>query len=142
MSHTKVFDQIFEAIQMDPDAKKAFLAMSREEQLLAILGMQSFIRSEVANVEKDLINLGTEFHEFKKESVNYRIRREKQEKKLLGSLEGDDDMSTTQKIAREIAKAFSQRFDFWTWFRDKVLPAVVTAIALGVLYLVFGGKLP
>ena len=140
MTKPTVFDQVFEAIRMDPDAKKVFMAMPREEQLLAILGMQSFIRSEVANLEKDVINLRSEVTESKKESREYRIRREKKEKSLLGDLEGDEKMSTTQKIVREISKEFSKRFDFWTWFIDKVLPAVVTAIALGILYLVFGGK--
>ena len=142
MTHSTVFDQIFEAIQMDPEAKKAFLAMPREEQLLTILGMQSFIRSELANVKKDVIDVRSDLTEFKKESRAYRVQREKQEKKMLGSLEGDDELSTTQKIVREVAKAFSQRFDFWIWFRDKVLPGIVSLIALAILYLTFGGKLP
>jgi hypothetical protein len=140
--HSAVYNDLFQAVQMDDDAKRVFLAMSREEQLLAILGMQSFVRSEVATVKKDIIDVRQDLNEFKKETRSYRVHRERQEKKMFGGEEGDDEMSTTQKIAKEIAKALSQRFDFWIWFRDKVMPAVVTAITLGILYLVFGGKLP
>ena len=142
MTHSVLFDQIFEAIQMDAEAKKAFLAMTREEQLLAILGMQGFIRSELVKVKKDVIDVRTDFTEFKRESREYRKERERQEKQMLGSLEGDEDMSTTQKIVREVAKAFAQRFDFWAWFRDRVLPTLLTGFILGLLYLVYGGKLP
>jgi hypothetical protein len=140
MAPRTVFDHVFEAIQMDPEAKKVFMAMPREEQLFAILGMQSFIRSELANVEKDVINVKSELSEIKKESREYRVRREKKEKNTLGDFEGDEKHSTTEKIVKAVAAEFQKRFDFWVWFRDKVLPAVVTAIALGVLYLVFGGK--
>jgi hypothetical protein len=134
------FQEIFDAVQMDENAKKVFLAMPREEQLLAIVGMQAWMRSELVNIKRDVLETKKDLEESKKETLQYRVRRERQEKKLLGSLEGDDQMSTTQKIVREIAKEFSKRFDFWAWFRDKVLPAILTAIALGILYLVFGGK--
>jgi hypothetical protein len=134
------FKEIFDAVQMDENAKKVFLAMPREEQLLAIVGMQAWMRSELVNIKRDVLETKKDMEETKKETLQYRVRRERQEKKLLGSLEGDDQVSTTQKIVREIAKEFSKRFDFWAWFRDKVLPAILTAIALGILYLVFGGK--
>ena len=136
------FSNIFDAVQMDEDAKKVFLSMPREEQLLAILGMQAWIRSELTSVKKAEIELRQDFHEFKKESVAYRTRRERKEKNVFGDLEGDDEVSTTAKIAREVAKAFSQRFDFWVWFRDKVLPGLISLITIGILYLVFGGRIP
>ncbi len=141
-SHSEIFDQIFEAIQMDDEAKKVFLAMPREEQLLAILGMQSWTRAELVNVKKDVINVRGDLTEFKRESREYRVKRERKENHLLGDLEGDDGMSTTQKIVREIAKEFGKRFDFWAWFRDRVLPSIITLITLAILYLTFGGKVP
>ncbi len=140
MSH--IFDQIFEAIQMDEDAKKVFLAMPREEQLLAILGMQSFVRSELVNVKKDLIDVRSDLNTFKRESLEYRGQRERRERNMLGELQGDDEMSTTQKIVREITNQLQARFDFWVWFRDKVLPQVIALITLAILYLTFGGKVP
>ena len=136
------FSAMLESIQMDEDAKKVFMAMPREEQLAAILGIQAWTRSELVNIKKEQIQLRQDFNESKKESLQYRIRREKQEKRLLGGLEGDDEMSTTQKIVREIKKEFSNRFDFWIWFRDKVLPSVAVAIVLGLLYLLFGKPVP
>lgn len=46
-----------------------------------------------------------------------------------------------QDTAEKIRAALAARFDSWVWFRDKVLPSLITFIVMGVLYLVFGGKL-
>lgn len=136
------FNEIFDAIQMDAEAKKVFLAMPREEQLLAILGMEAWIRSELVKTKRDVLVLQQDFTEFKEESMRYRLLRERHERQLFGNFEGDDEMSTTQKIVREIKKEFQDRFDFWIWFRDKVLPGIIGLITLSILYLTFGGKLP
>jgi hypothetical protein len=139
MSHeTSGFKDLFDTVQMDPEAKQVFLAMPREEQLLAIIGMQAWLRSDVANVKKDVIETKSDLKEFKREMNSYRMRREKKEEDRERG--GEELLTTTQKIVREVSKAFSQRFDFWTWFRDKVLPAIMTAISLGILYAVFGPK--
>jgi hypothetical protein len=139
---TKVdFQEIFDAVQMDENAKKVFLAMPREEQLLAILGMNAWTRSELAIVKKDVVNIQGELEETRRDLISYRIKRERQERENR-EYSDDETVTTTQKIVKEVAKAFAQRFDFWTWFRDRVLPTVMTAITLGILYLIFGGKLP
>jgi hypothetical protein len=117
-------------MEMDDEAKKAFLAMVREEQLLAIMGMQAFIRSDLANVKKRQI-------EFENELRQYRMQRERRE-----DTHDSEVMNTTQKIVTAIANAKAQEFNFWLWFRDKVLPGIISLITLGILYLVFGGKLP
>ena len=122
---------------MDVEVRRTFLAMSREEQLLAILGMLSYSRSEMAIVKKTQIEFGQDLGAFKKELREVRRERERREQQ-----HEDDLLTTTQKIAREITKAFSSRFDFWTWARDRILPPIVIAFILGLLYLVFGGKLP
>ncbi len=124
------FTEMFDAVQMDPDARKVFIAMEREEQLLAILGMQAWIRSELVVIKKDVISTKSDLDEFKKESRRYRVRREKRE----GTAEDDDTMTTTQKIASQFNKP-------WIWFRDKVLPQIVSMIVIAILILTFGGKL-
>lgn len=113
----------------DRDAKEYFLAMSREDQLLVVLSMEGSNSNRLAKVEKWQI-------EFEKDSRLYRREREQRE----GN--GEDVMSITQKMAKVVAQEFAKRFDFWTWFRDRVLPGVITLIVLAVLYLTFGGKLP
>jgi len=115
---------------MDEGAKRAFLSMTREEQLLAILGMQSYIRAKVSTIEKRQID-------FEDELRIYRIERESKERK-----QRDDVLSTTQKVIREITKAMDARFNWGVYFRDKVLPQVIIVIVLGMLYLVFGRGMP
>jgi hypothetical protein len=126
------FAEIFDAVQMDDGAKKVFLNMAREEQLLAILGMQAWMRSELVAVRKEVINTKDDLGEFKKESRRYRIRREKQEGSQLSE---DETMSTTEKISQQMNKP-------WIWFRDKVLPGIVQLATLALLYFIFGGKIP
>jgi hypothetical protein len=121
--------------QMDEDVKNAFLSMSPEEQLLAIWNMQQYLRGEIAVVKKRQL---TSEIDVKK----YRNYREKREKELFGENEDDNGMSITQKVmklaAKEVADAFARRFDFWVWFRDRVLPVLVTGFIIGLLYLVYG----
>ena len=139
---TKVdFQEIFDAVQMDESAKAVFLAMPREEQLLAILGMNAWTRSELVIVKKDVINIQADLEETRRDMLSYRIKRERQERENREYTD-DETVTTTQKIVREVAKAFAQRFDFWSWFRDRVLPTIFTVITLAILYFVFGGRIP
>ena len=121
------FAEIFDSVQMDPEARKVFIAMPREEQLLAILGMQAWMRAELVTVKKQVIETQDNLEEFKKESRRYRVKRERRE----GVNDGDDTMSTTEKISQQFNKP-------WVWFRDKVLPQVISLIVLAILYLTFG----
>lgn len=114
----------------DDDAKEAFLSMSREDQLIVLLSMEGSNSNRLAKVEKWQID-------YERESRMYRAQRERRE-----NHDDDDVMGTTQKILKAIADAEAKRFDFWTWFRDRVLPGVISLIVLAILYLTFGGKLP
>ena len=115
---------------LDDDAKASFLAMPREDQLLVVLSMEGANSNRLAIVERWQI-------EFEKEARKYRIERENKENGQEGNI-----MSITQKMAQVVAQEFAKRFDFWTWFRDRILPPIAIAFILGLLYLVFGGKLP
>jgi len=125
----KDLDELLE-VDFDEDAKDSFLKMTREEQLMAILGIQAYTRSKLASLEKRQID-------FEKDVHNYRGTRERKQ-----NLHNGDMQDNTEKIAKQIKEAFAQRFDFWVWFRDRVLPTVIGVVTLGILYLVFGGKLP
>jgi len=109
------------AVQADKEARQVFLSMPREEQLLAILGMIAFLSSQIAGLQKD--------------AIDYRHKREE-----IEDGHSQEVMNTTQKIVKAISEAKASEFNFWLWFRDKVLPAVATAITLAVLYLAFGGR--
>lgn len=112
---------ILNLIEIDQDAKKVFLAMPREEQLLAILGMQSYTRSKLANLENRIITA-------EEDAIRYRSLREKRE------LAHDDKLlDTTQKIAAAIQQAFAGRFDAFVYFRDKILPALLIVIMIYLL---------
>lgn len=115
--------EMLQAVQADKEAKKVFLAMPREEQLLAILGMISFINAQFVNLQKD--------------QIEYRREREKKEER-----QSDILIDTGEKIAIGIKKVMGERFDSWTYFRDRILPPILVAFILGLLYLVFGGKIP
>jgi hypothetical protein len=135
------FQDIFDAVQMDENAKKVFLSMPREEQLLAILGINAWTRSELAIVKKDVVNIQEGLEETRRDLISYRFKRERQERESREYAD-DEVIGVTEKIVKEVGKAFAQRFDFWVWFRDRVLPTIIGVITLGILYLVFGGKLP
>lgn len=145
---------ILDMIEMDETAKQVFMAMSREDQLFAILGMVSFLRNELAVVKKGQIGTQDEVKKLREDQNHYRQVRERREKLLQdqingifnragsmtmpGRIEDADEEDTTEKVAAEVAKIFASRFDFWIWFRDKVLPTIILTIILGLLYLVFG----
>lgn len=115
---------------MDADARGMFLNLMREEQLLIIFGMESQNSNRLAVVERRQIA-------FEDELRLYRKNREEKENAHQHILE-----DTTDKIRVAIKEAFSQRFDWSIYFRDKILPTILTAISLGILYVVFGGKVP
>jgi len=60
--------------QMDDEAREAFLSLSREEQLLAILSMETYVRAKLATLEKRLLEL-------EKDLIAYRKQREEVEQK-------------------------------------------------------------
>lgn len=114
---------------MDYEAKDFFLGASREDQLTILLSMEYSNSNRLAVLERRQIEFENDMREYRKQ----RERRENDDEDLLG---------TTQKILRAIAEAESKKFDYAVWFRDRVLPQVITLITLAILYLTFGGKLP
>lgn len=113
---------MLEMVQADREAKKVFLAMPREEQLLAILGMIAYLGNQIAKSQK--------------ESIEYRQTREKEERKR-----GDSLVNTGERIAEGIKKALGEReankFDFWRYLLDKVVPGIIQFIILALLALIF-----
>lgn len=117
--------------KLDSEQRATYSAMSLENQLLVIFSLEMSNSNRLAIVEKRQAD-------FTEDVQEYRLKREKRE---VGHSE-EDVMNTTQKIIKAIAEAEAKRFDFWMWFRDRVLPQIITLITLAVLYLTFGGKLP
>jgi hypothetical protein len=109
-------------ISQDDIQKSAFLLLPLNEQMAVLFDMQRYLRGEIASVKK-------EFIDFEEELRQVRRNREKREEKH------DQDMLTTTE---KIALALSKRFDVWTYFRDKILPQILTLIIIGLLYLIFG----
>jgi hypothetical protein len=94
--------------------RNIFRHMQATDQIMALFDMARYVRSEIAGMRKDLIN-------FTDDVKAYRNSREQSEE------------GTTQKIERIL----STKFDFGVWFRDKVLPSVITTIVIALLFLVF-----
>ena len=82
---------------------------------MALFDMTRYVRAEIASTKRAVLDLGEDLHA-------YRKMREYSE----------SNQSTTQKIQTILDKR-----DALKWFVDKVLPAVIIAIVMGILYLVF-----
>lgn len=113
---------------MDEDAKAMFLDMTREEQLTVLLSMAASNSNRLALVERRQID-------FEADYKSYRRERERKEN-------GEDEMGTTQKIVKMIEEERAKQFNYAIWFRDRVMPQVITLITLAILALAFGAKLP
>jgi len=119
--------QILENV--DEDARDNFASMDEKAQLLVIFSLEISNSNRLAVVEKRQID-------FERDYNLYRSKREKKE-----SNRDIDVLSITQEITKGIKEALAQRFDVWVWFRDRVLPVLVTGFILVLLSLVYG-KLP
>ena len=103
--------EMFPRLAMDKEAKQVFLAMPREEQLLAILGMQAWSSNELAKTQRDVASLRDDLEMY---------RRKREEK------ENGNDNTITQKIVKTV----KQRFDtlimlatlIYLIFNQKALP--------------------
>lgn len=115
---------------LDTDARDTFLQMPREDQLIVLLSMEGSNSNRLAVVEKRQID-------FERDVRSYRRQREIRE-----DSDSEEVMNTTQKILKAIAEAEAKKFNYAAWFRDRVLPQVITLITLAILYLTFGGKIP
>jgi len=115
---------------LDDDLRADFLGMTPEEQMTIILSMSGSNSNRLAIVEKWQID-------FERGTQLYRAQRERRE-----SSDDESLMSTTQKILKAIQQNEATKFNYWIWFRDRVLPTVITIITLAILALTFGVKLP
>lgn len=113
---------------MDNGAKEAFVSMTRENQLLVLLSIAMSNSNRIANVEKKQI-------ETERDMKEYRRKREQRE-----SNSDDEVMNTTQKIIKVLTEMESKKFNYAIWFRDRVMPQVITVITLALLALAFGYK--
>ena len=118
--------QILENV--DEDARENFASMDEKAHLLVIFSLEISNSSRLAVVEKKQI-------EFERDYNMYRKKREQRENN-----HDQEVLSVTQEIAKGIKDAFAQRFDVWVWFRDRVLPVLVTGFILVLLSLVYGGR--
>lgn len=100
------------------EQEKVFLGLPEPDRWRVMFSMLAYLRREIPVIKKEQI-------EFREELRDVRKVREGREK---------DMKSTNEKIA----EYFSKKFDFWVWFRDKVLPQVFGLIVLAILYLAFG----
>ena len=117
--------------------KQTFREMTPEEQTEAIYDMLAYVRGELANTKKIQITMKDEFEIFQREARAYRGQREQKE------ITHESEVgNTTQKIIKVYAQEMAKRFDFWMWARDRILPPILIAICLGILYVVFGGGMP
>ena len=91
-----------------------FKRMQANDQIMALFDMARHVRGEIAGARKDIIELRDDIK-------NYRHTREEKEQ------------GTTEKIKAVL----NERFDFWKWFMDKVMPTLATTIILALLYLIF-----
>src|SRR5690349_9766523 len=90
---------------VDDDEKETFLAMSREDQLVVLLSMEGSNSNRLAVVEKWQID-------FQRDN---RLYREKRERRESHDEEGDDRMSTTQKIVKMIEEERAKQFNYSVW---------------------------
>jgi hypothetical protein len=98
-----------------PDTERnLFRRMETSDQVMALFDMTRYIRSEVAAIRKDIIELRDDLK-------SYRATREEREQ------------NTTAKIKAVL----NERFDFWKWFMDKVMPTLATTTIIALLYLIF-----
>lgn len=91
-----------------------FRKLTMENQIISLFFTMRYVRNEIAVIHKELI-------EFTEDSKLYRTKREIAEE------------DTTEKIQRILGA----KFNFGIWFRDKVLPSVITTIVIALLFLVF-----
>lgn len=113
--------EMLQKIRMEPDAKKVFLAMQREDQLLAMLGIQAYNVNETAKALRAIDELEKKVATNERKAVAYRKAREEKEGETIDF--DSEGTPMTQKIVTTVKKRFDQ------------------LITMGLLiYLIFGDK--
>jgi hypothetical protein len=106
-------------VRADREARQVFLGMPREDQLLSILGMISYINSQIAKMQK--------------EAIEYRHIREARDGTRDQHLQDTGEM-----IAIGIRKALDERNQRSNKIIDSVITNLINIILIGILFLVFG----
>jgi hypothetical protein len=96
------------------DETEKFAKLELKDQIKIMYSMLHYVRGQLPIIQKEQVD-------FRDELRHVRQRREAEE------------MNTAQKIETILSK----RFDFWIYFRDKVLPNIITVATLALLYLIF-----
>jgi len=120
------------ALLENKDARRAFFAMSSQDQRETFYDMLVFIRSQQAQRDKTIANIRSDI-----QALERAFRQ-------VGRRADAPTLTTSQKI--DVALSKTTFYVAWVWFRDKVLPNLVTSILLVVimalLYTAFGGTIP
>lgn len=111
---------------LDDDLRQDFVSMSEQERDTVLLSLSGSNSNRLAKVEKWQID-------YERNALSYRAQRERKENR-----NGDDELTTTQKILKAIRDNEASKFDWWVWFRDRVLPVIVTVGLLVLLGLMYG----
>lgn len=101
-------------IDFNDTERDVFKRMEHQDQSMALFDMLRYVRQEIASTKRIMLN-------FQADIQNYRSQREEKEH------------GTTEKIKAVL----NERFDFWKWFMDKVMPTIATSGILALLYLIF-----
>lgn len=121
MSNTNI-DKLLN--RLDNEQKQSFLSMDIEEKMLVLFSIEMSNSNRLANVEKKQIEMESDARE-------YRKARERKEDN------GDYEvMNTTQKIMQAIADAKAKEFNWGVYFRDRVLPNILSPAILILIYLI------
>lgn len=109
---------------MDNSAKEAFISMPRENQLLVLLSIEMSNSNRLAKVEKKQIDMEADVK-------TYRRERERRED------DSDDHLlNTTQKMLKILAQEKAKEFNWGIYFRDRVLPNILSPAILILIYLI------
>ncbi len=107
------------------DQRRVFMGMARPDQLATLWDQDSYLRSELAKKDAQIITAQEDIRNIKAELLG------------IGRRHVEDTMSTTDKFDAMMSK----RRDWGSWFIDRVLPQIVTLITLAVLAITFGKNL-
>jgi hypothetical protein len=139
---------VLDAVRSNKEARKVFLAMSREDQLLAILEMISYNNNQLANVLNRQEEQRKDQQTFRDELTNSRKSREALELQLADKLHiaiqqpEDKTLTTTEKVKAVLTTQYGGVIKFFMDIFKNLLQTVLTIITLAILYFVFGGKVP
>ena len=109
---------------MDEEDKQTFIDMTDENQKLVLLSIELSNSNRLAKVERKQIDMDTDMQTYRKE-------REKKEDN-----NDEEFLNTTQKFMKMYKEAEASKFNWWIYFRDRVLPNILSPAILILIYLI------